>query len=207
MHAGGRGRWALCAGGVGGVGDAEGDALLCMLEAMEGGALFAGSAGDDTLCATLYARGRGRWVLFAGSVGGVRGAGDDVPCAAPYVGGRRRSALFVGGAGGDAPCAALLSAAEGRFRLLEVMCRVLLCMLEAVEGQLCLLVAMKVMRCVLLCMLEAVEGELCLLEVLEVLAVLEAMRCMILCRYAVGCGGWAQFRGFEISIAAVISWL
>src|SRR5437762_2264797 len=48
----------------------------------------------------------------------------------------------------------------------------LLCMLEAVEGELCLLKVLEVMRCVLLCMLEAVEGGLCLLEVLEVLEVM-----------------------------------
>ena len=43
-----------------------------------------------------------------------------------------------------------------------------LCMLEAVEGELCLqevLKVLEVMRCVLFCMLEAVEGGLCLLEV------------------------------------------
>ncbi len=179
--------------------------LLCMLEAMEGGLCLL-EVLEMTRCVLLcMLRGRGRWVLFAGSVGGVRGAGDDVPCAAPYVGGGGGSALFVGGAGADAPCAALLAAAEGQLRLLEVMSRVLLCMLEAVEGQLCLLVAMEVMRCLLLRMLEAVEGELCLLEALDVLDVLEAMCCMIFCRYAVGCGGWAQFRGFEISIATVFS--
>ena len=40
----------------------------------------------------------------------------------------------------------------------EVMCRVLFCMLEVVEGDLCLLEVLEVMCCVLLCMLEAVEG-------------------------------------------------
>ncbi len=43
----------------------------------------------------------------------------------------------------------------------EVMCCVLLCMLEVVEGRLCLLEVLEVaevMCCVLLCMLEAVEG-------------------------------------------------
>ena len=45
------------------------------------------------------------------------------------------------------------------------MRRLLLCMLEAVEGELCLLEGM---RRVLFCMLEAVEGVLCLLEALEV---------------------------------------
>ena len=42
------------------------------------------------------------------------------------------------------------------------MRRVLLCMLEAVEGEICLLDVLEVMRCVLLCMLEAVEGMRCL---------------------------------------------
>ncbi len=37
----------------------------------------------------------------------------------------------------------------------------------------------EVIRCVLLCMLEAVEGELCLLEVLEVLEMTEVMRCVL----------------------------
>jgi len=37
------------------------------------------------------------------------------------------------------------------------------------------------MRCMLLCMLEAVEGGLCLREVSEVLEVLKVMRCMLLC--------------------------
>src|SRR6266480_3295717 len=65
---------------------------------------------------------------------------------------------------------------EGRLCLLEVMRRVLLCMLEAVEGGLGVLEAPEAMRSVLLCMLEAMEGGLCLLETLEVL---EAMRCML----------------------------
>jgi len=47
----------------------------------------------------------------------------------------------------------------------------LLCMLEAVEGELGLLEVMKVMRCVLLCILEAVEGGLGSLEALEGCAV------------------------------------
>ena len=49
----------------------------------------------------------------------------------------------------------------------EVMRRVLLCMLEAVEGELCLLEVLgvlRVLRRVLLYMLEAVEGVLCLLD-------------------------------------------
>jgi hypothetical protein len=40
--------------------------------------------------------------------------------------------------------------------------RCVLCTLEAVEGELCLLEVPEVMRCVLLCMLEAVEGGMCL---------------------------------------------
>src|SRR6266480_4528533 len=59
--------------------------------------------------------------------------------------------LFAGGVGG-----------------VEVIRCVLLCMREALEGGLCLLEALEVMRRVL-CMLEGVEGELCLLEVLEVM--------------------------------------
>ena len=39
----------------------------------------------------------------------------------------------------------------------------------------------EVMRCVLLCMLEAVEGGLCLREVLEAVEVSEAMHCVLLC--------------------------
>ncbi len=41
--------------------------------------------------------------------------------------------------------------------------------LEAVEGELCLLEELEVMRRMLLCILEAVEGGLCLLEVPEVI--------------------------------------
>ncbi len=46
--------------------------------------------------------------------------------------------------------------------MLEGMRRVLRCMLEAVEAELCSLEAVEMMRCVLLCILEAVEGALCL---------------------------------------------
>ena len=62
--------------------------------------------------------------------------------------------------------------------VLEVMRHVLVCMFEAVDGELCLLQVpkmMDVMRCVLVCMMEAVGGGLCLLEVSEV------MRCVLLC--------------------------
>jgi len=50
----------------------------------------------------------------------------------------------------------------------DVLCASL-CMLEAVEGGLCLLEMLEAMRRVLLCALEAVEGRLCLLDVLEVM--------------------------------------
>jgi len=40
-------------------------------------------------------------------------------------------------------------------------------MLEAVEGEFCLLKVLEVKRCVLLCILEAVEGRLRLLQVLR----------------------------------------
>ena len=56
-----------------------------------------------------------------------------------------------------------------------------------------------VMRCVLLCMLEAAEGRLCLLEVLEVL---DVMRCMLCWRLE---ESGLTFRCFEISIVAVFS--
>ena len=42
--------------------------------------------------------------------------------------------------------------------VLGVTRRVQLCMLEVVEGGLCLLDVLDVMRCMLLCMLQAVEG-------------------------------------------------
>ena len=72
--------------------------------------------------------------------------------------------------------------------VLKAMCRVLLRMLEVVEGVLCLLEvfevleALKAMRRVLLCMLETVEGKLCLLEAPEVVC------CVTLCA-----GGDATF--------------
>ncbi len=58
-------------------------------------------------------------------------------CATPYAGGYGWWVLFAGGVGGASRC----------WRCLEVMRRVLLCMLEAVEGELC-----------------SVEGELCSAE-------------------------------------------
>ena len=46
------------------------------------------------------------------------------------------------------------------FGLPEVMRRMLLSTLEAVEGELCLLEVLEMMHCMRLCMLEAVEGRL-----------------------------------------------
>jgi len=104
----------------------------------------------------------------------------------------------------------------------EVIRCVLLRMLEAVDGKLCLLEVLEVirrvlcmfwrrwrvrsvcwscleaMRRVLLCILEAVEGELWLLEVLEVL---EVMRCVLFCMLE-AVDGWALSSvsgAFEIS--------
>jgi hypothetical protein len=55
---------------------------------------------------------------------------------------------------------------------------------KAVEGGHCLVEMVEVMCCVLLCMLEAVEGGFCLLEVPEVIC------CALLCtEYAGGCEG------------------
>ena len=53
-----------------------------------------------------------------------------------------------------------------------------------------------VMRCMLRCMLEAVEGRLCLLEMLEVLEVLEAMRCVLFCMLE-AVEGELSFSGFR----------
>lgn len=56
--------------------------------------------------------------------------------------------------------------------MLEVNCHVLLCVLEIVEGELCLLVVLKALAvpemigCRLLHMLEAVDARVCLLEAL-----------------------------------------
>jgi len=54
-------------------------------------------------------------------------------------------------------------------------------MLEDVKGELCLLEEMVEMRYMLRCMLEAVDGALCLREVSEVPEVPEVMRCVLLC--------------------------
>ncbi len=68
--------------------------------------------------------------------------------------------------------------AGGREGCAEVMRCVLLCMLEAVDGELYLLEVLEMICRALLCMLEVVEDELCLLEALEVS---EVMRCVPLC--------------------------
>ena len=65
-------------------------------------------------------------------------------------------------------------------------------MLEPVEDELCLLEVPEMIRCVLLCMLEAVKGILCLLEGLETLEVPEVpemTRCMPLCMLETAEGG------------------
>ena len=65
---------------------------------------------------------------------------------------------------------ALLVEAFEMFDVLDVMCRVLLCMLEAVEGELCLREVLEAMCCVLLRLL-----------VLDVLEMPEVMCCVLLC--------------------------
>jgi hypothetical protein len=56
------------------------------------------------LCDALYARGRGRSVLFAGDVEGAEGTGRFVMCAALYAEGRGGLVLFIGVAGGVGEC-------------------------------------------------------------------------------------------------------
>ena len=63
----------------------------------------------------------------AGGVGSGRGAGDDALCAT----------LYAGCAGGDTLYATLLLELLKVLEVPEVMRRVLLCMLEAMEGGLC----------------------------------------------------------------------
>ncbi len=73
------------------------------------------------------------------------------------------------------------------------MRRTLLCVLEAVEDGLCSLEALGVlvvMRCAPFRMLEAAEGELCLLE-----GAGGAGDDLYATLYARGCGGWALFAG------------
>jgi len=111
--------------------------------------------------------------LFAEGVGGARdagGAGGDAPCANLYAGGCGGYALFAGGAagvGGDAMCATLYARGCGGYVLFVEVLDVL----EVPET----------MRCVLLSMLEAVEGTLCLLEVLDALEEPDVMHCVLLC--------------------------
>jgi len=63
------------------------------------------------------------------------------------------------------------------------MIRCVLCMPEGVEGRVCSLEVLEVIRCVLLCMLAAVDGGFCLLEVPKV-------KCCVLGTLdAGGCGG------------------
>jgi len=102
--------------------------------------------------------------------------------------GRVGSTVGAGGAGVDAP---------------ESMRRVLLCMPEAVEGELHLrevLEVPEVIRCVLLCILEVVEGKLCLPEASEVLEALEVrvIRCVLLCMLEAVGGG--LFAGGVVSV-------
>ena len=98
--------------------------------------------------------------LFARGVGVTGGAGGDALCAALHAGDCGGWALFARGVGGDAVYATLYAGGcDGR-----------LCLLEALE----VLEVLDVMRRVLLFMLEAVQGEFCLLEVLTVI------RCMLL---------------------------
>ena len=86
--------------------------LLCILDAAlfagvvggDGRGGRAGRAGRDTVCATVYAGGCGRWVLFARGVEGARG---DAVCATLYARGCEGWALFAGGGGGHAPCTTL----------------------------------------------------------------------------------------------------
>src|SRR5438034_10524065 len=88
--------------------------------------------------------------------------------------------------------------------MLEVTRCMLFRTLDAVERELCVLrelLELEAMLRMLLCMLEDVEGGLCSLEVWEVL---EVMRC-ILTPNAGCCGRRDQFRGLEISIVAAFS--
>jgi hypothetical protein len=88
-----------------------------------------------------------------------------------------RAALYMEAVEGGLVCPEALEALE----VPEVMRCVLLYMLEAVEGELCLQEMQevpKVMYHVLLCVLEAVDGGLCLPEMQEVP---EVMRCTLPC--------------------------
>jgi len=75
--------------------------------------------------------------------------------------------------------------------MLEGMRCMLLCMLEAVEGEICLL-EVEAIRCSLLYILEAMEDGLCLMEAVGGAACAEGdARCVTL--YAGGCGWCALF--------------
>ncbi len=73
----------------------------------------------------------------------------------------------------------ILEAVESGISLLEVL-DVMRCMLEAEEGRLCSLEVLEMMRCVLPCMLEAVEGGIYLLLASKMLEALEMMRRVLL---------------------------
>jgi hypothetical protein len=77
-----------------------------------------------------------------------------------------------------------------------VLLCMLLCILEAVQVEICSWEMLEVISCMLLCMLEALKGRICLREVLEV---------MFFALNTEGCGEWTQFRGFKISDVAVFS--
>ncbi|SRR6266480_5194545 len=79
-------------------------------------------------------------------------------------------------------------AAEGALETLEGMCRVPLCMREAVEDALYLLEVVEAMHCVLRGILEAVEVALCLLEMPEV------MCCVLFCMLEAVDGGLCSWR-------------
>src|SRR5205809_933233 len=99
-------------------------------------------ARGDAVHVTLHAGGCGGWARFAGRDGGDAS----------------------GAARGWGRCEVCCS--------VMVMRRVLLCILEVVEGRIGLLEVMEateVMRCMLLYMLEAVEGGLGLLEAMEMM--------------------------------------
>ena len=101
--------------------------------------------------------------MFAGGAGGE---GGNALYAALYYGGIGGA----GGAGGDALCATLYAGDCGGFvywrmsevEVPEVMRRVLLCMLEAVEGAFCLLAVLEVMRlCCFVCWKLRIVGSVC----------------------------------------------
>ena len=73
---------------------------------------------------------------------------------------------------------------EAVLGVVEVIRCVLLCMLEVVEGRLCLLEVLEVPELMRRVLLYILEGRLCMLlvsEALELLQVPEVMRCVLLC--------------------------